>query len=519
MNSFDSSELTNPPTVNQNKGTYTNPIIFADYSDPDVIRVGDDFYMVSSSFHCMPGIPVLHSKDLVNWEIIGHVYDKLPFERFDKPQHGCGSWAPALRYHNGKFRVFFCTPDEGLFMADTKDPAGPWSELVHIKKTEKWEDPCPFWDDDGQAYLVRSQWGGGPLFLHKMNPDGTELLDDGTKIFEDKESQPTLEGPKFLKKDGYYYIFAPAGGVKKGWQSVLRSENIYGPYEAKIVLAQGKTNINGPHQGGIVELRNGQWWFVHFQDCGAYGRIVHLQPVKWIDDWPIIGEDKDGDGIGEPVIKWNKPDVGRDYPVVEPQSSDNFDTDKLSLQWQWQANPNKQWYSLSAKKNSLRLYCRSTEKGGNNLWDIPNLLLQKFPCVEFTITTKLIFEPILNNEQAGLVIMGKNYSYIAIRKRKEHFRVGQYLCSNADKGGRENEVEGLDFNDKSVYLRVETGEGGICRFSYSTDGEVFNPIGKSFTARPGRWVGAKVGIFCLNPGPQNNTGYADFDWFRITSEP
>ena len=162
-------------------GRYQNPIIYADYSDPDVIRVNDDYYLVASSFNCMPGISVLHSRDLVNWTIIGHVYDKLPFEKYNKPAHGEGSWAPSIRFHNGLFYVYFCTPFEGLFVATAKHPAGPW-QLEQVVAVEMWEDPCPFWDDDGNAYLVRSKLRADILYLHRMAPDGKKLLDNGTVI-------------------------------------------------------------------------------------------------------------------------------------------------------------------------------------------------------------------------------------------------------------------------------------------------------------------------------------------------
>jgi beta-xylosidase len=231
------------------EGKYKNPIIFADYSDPDVIRVGDNFYMVASSFTAMPGLPVLHSKDLVSWRIVNHVYERLPLEKFDRPQHGRGAWAPALRYHNDQFYVYFCTPDDGLFMAKADDPLGD-CDLHHVEHVALWEDPCPLWDDDGQAYLVRSKVCGEELYLHKMSADGTKLLDNGKLIYRDLDANPVIEGLKLLKKDGYYYILAPAGGVPTGWQTVLRSKNIYGPYDEKVVLYKGNTSINGPHQGG-----------------------------------------------------------------------------------------------------------------------------------------------------------------------------------------------------------------------------------------------------------------------------
>jgi beta-xylosidase len=182
-------------------GRYKNPIIFADYSDPDVIRVEDDFYMVASSLNVMPGIPILHSNDLVNWSIIGHVYDRLPFEEFEKPNHGRGSWAPAIRYHNGRYYVYFCTPYRGLFTATAEDAGGEW-DLHHVVDVELWEDPCPFWDDDGNAYLVRSKLRADVLYLQRMSRDGKELLDNGRVIYSNVDKQPVIEGPKLLKING-----------------------------------------------------------------------------------------------------------------------------------------------------------------------------------------------------------------------------------------------------------------------------------------------------------------------------
>ena len=315
-------------------GTYNNPIIFADYSDPDVIRVGKDFFLVSSSFSHFPGLPVLHSLDLVNWEIIGHAAIDYPFEEFKKPQPGKGIWAPSIRYHDGYYWIFFGDPDHGILMTKAKNPAGPWQPLHLVAEAQGWIDPCPFWDDDGQAYLVRA-WAksrsgiNGILTLHRMAPDGTKLLDEGLPVFDGRNNHPTIEGPKFYKRNGYYYIFAPAGGVKPGWQTVLRSKNIYGPYEDKVVLEQGSTNINGPHQGALVELKSGQSWFIHFQDRLAYGRIVHLNPVTWKEHWPIMGVDYDGNGIGEPVHVFNKPDVETADKYLTSSTSDEFDSQAL----------------------------------------------------------------------------------------------------------------------------------------------------------------------------------------------
>lgn len=510
-----------PPTLHAQgwtpdlgNGKYKNPILFADYSDPDIVRVGDDFYMVTSSFTCMPGIPVLHSKDLVNWTIINHVYDSLPFEKYDKPQHGSGSWAPSIRYHNRTFYVYFCTPHDGLFMATTKDPAKKW-KLRQVVKVEDWEDPCPIWDDDGNAYLVRSKLCANELFLHKLSPDGTKILDNGTLIFKDT-TEPTIEGPKFLKKDGYYYIFSPAGGVPRGWQTVLRSKNIYGPYKAKDVLHQGNTAINGPHQGGIVELKSGQWWFVHFQDRGFYGRIVHLEPVTWSNnDWPMIGIDRNNDGIGEPVQEYKKPDVGKVYPVAIPQTSDEFTGNTLGLQWQWEANPQNAWYSLDRDPGHLRLYAVKNISQHGNLWFVPNLLLQKFPAPSFTVTTKIDFHPDLEGEKAGLVIMGKKWAYVALVKDKNGIDVGMFKGTYQHCEDMTRAIETVPFNGTSCYFRVSVDTTGVCRFSYSKDNKKFTSIGKEFTAVAGVWIGAKVGLFCINPNISDSNGYVDVDWFRV----
>lgn len=494
-------------------GNYKNPVVFADYSDPDVIRVDDDFYMVSSSFNCMPGIPILHSKDLVNWEIINHVYQKLPLEKYDKPAHGQGSWAPSIRFHDNKFYVYFCTPYDGLFMATTSDPKEDW-ELTHVAKVEYWEDPCPLWDDDGNAYLVRGKLCGNDLILHKLSTDGKKLLDNGVTIFKDEE-QPIIEGPKFIKKDGYYYILAPAGGVSQGWQTVLRSKNIYGPYETKNVLHQGNTDINGPHQGGLVELKSGEWWFSHFQDRGPFGRIVHLQPVKWEDGWPMMGKDINNDGQGEPVMEYQKPDVKGKIKIVNPQTTDEFNKSKLGLQWQWHANPQDEWYSLSDSKGKIRLNAVQNLTQECNFWTVPNLLLQKFPAPTFTVTTKMEFNGALTGEKSGLVIMGKQWAYLAITKEDNMLKLGMYegkndKCDNATKA-----IESIPIETKSLYLKVSVDSDGLCQFEYSLDGNQYSAIGKEFQSVSGRWIGAKVGLFSVNPNIVQSTGYADFDWFRV----
>ena len=236
--------------ADQGDGTYTNPILYTDYSDPDAIRVGEDYFMIASSFCNTPAVPLLHSKDLVNWKVINYIIDKLPFDYYDKPVHGCGTWAPAIRYHEGTYYVFIPMPDEGIMMCKTTDPFSKWSEPAYVRKVVGWIDPCPFWDEDGKAYMVtafaRSRIGfKSMLYMSPIEPDCSGVLDDGQFIYDGHATQPTIEGPKLYKRNGYYYIFAPAGGVKPGWQTVLRSKNIYGPWEEKIVLHQGNSPVNG----------------------------------------------------------------------------------------------------------------------------------------------------------------------------------------------------------------------------------------------------------------------------------
>lgn len=497
-------------------GRYRNPIIYADYSDPDVIRVGDDYYMVSSSFNVMPGIPVLHSRDLVHWRLISHVYQNLPYEKFNKPVHGQGSWAPAIRHHKGLFHVYFCTPHDGLFVATAKRPDGPW-KLHTMAEVELWEDPAPFWDDDGQAYLVRGKVRADNLYLHKMSADGKTLLDDGVVIYRDLQNQPVIEGPKMLKKDGWYYILAPAGGVQTGWQTVLRAQNIYGPYEAKTVLHQGDTDINGPHQGGLVETHNGEWWFIHFQDKGLYGRVAHLQPVNWVEGWPQMGVDRNRDGIGEPVSTWTKPNLPADPHNSIPQTSDDFNGKQLGLQWQWHANPKSSWYSLG--RGQLRLHMASNPSQNGNLYFVPNLLLQKLPAPHFSATTAMTFHNRAGGDKSGLVVMGKTWGYLAIFTDSEGAHLGVFQGRYEQYDDATQKLASVPLKNHTpeavYYLRVTLLDSGLYQFSYSFDGRHFHPLGPELTASAGVWIGAKVGLFALNPSLQPSRGFAEFDWFEV----
>jgi beta-xylosidase len=502
-------------------GTYRNPIIHADYSDPDAIRVGDDYYMTASSFNAAPGLPILHSKDLVNWSLVGYVFKRQPpYDVFGKPRHGGGVWAPSLRFHEGEFYIFYPDPDRGIYMVKAKNAAGPWSEPLLIKEVVGWEDPCPLWDADGQAYLVSAMVGSRSgiksiLVVSRMSPDGTKMLDDGVMVFDGHDRNPTVEGPKFYRRNGYYYIFAPAGGVETGWQLALRSKNIYGPYEERVVLAQGTTPINGPHQGAWVETQTGESWFIHFQDKGAYGRVVHLEPMRWVNDWPVIGVDPDGDGTGQPVLFYKKPNVGRGWPVLTPPDSDEFNAGALGLQWQWQANPQPNWMFPAGGLGFVRLFNVPLPEDYRNFWDVPNLLLQKFPAPEFTVTTKVTFRARTDDEKTGLIVMGLDYAYISVREKAGRLYVSQTVCKDAESHTVEKEGAESPLAGNTLFLRLKVSRGGVCNFSFSTDGKTFTPVGEPFTARPGKWVGAKVGLFAVRTGKARESGYADFDWFIV----
>ncbi|MBK7932478.1 MAG: glycoside hydrolase 43 family protein [Pyrinomonadaceae bacterium] len=515
------SQISKVWVADNGDGSYKNPILNADYSDPDAIRVGDDFYMTASSFNAVPGLPILHSKDLVNWRLINHAFrEQEPRDVFAKPQHGGGVWAPSIRFHAGEFYIYYGDPDFGIYMTKAADPASEWTKPLLIKEAKGWIDPCPLWDDDGNAYLVHAFAGSRSgiksiLVVNKMNREGTRILDDGVLVFDGHAADATVEGPKFLKKDGYYYIFAPAGGVATGWQLALRSKNIYGPYEKKVVLAQGNTAINGPHQGALVDTQNGEWWFVHFQDRGPYGRVVHLQPTVWKSGFPVMGADPDGDGNGEPVMTFKKPNVSKTYPIATPPDSDEFSGNEIGRQWQWHGNSEARWAFPFPEKSVLRMNSVQLPEGYKNLWDLPNLLLQKFPADEFTATAKVRLEPRFEGERFGLVIMGIDYSLIAVTNRGGKSYISQPIASDADKGTPETEISPKLLTSNDFYLRASVKTGAVCNFSYSIDGKSFTAIGQPFKAREGRWIGAKVGFFYTRPGKFNDAGSADIDWFRF----
>lgn len=505
--------------------TYKNPILYADYSDPDVIRVGEDYYMVSSSFSFFPSVPLLHSRDLVHWEIINHCVPSLPFEKYYLPSHGSGTWAPSIRWHKGVFYVFVPLPDEGIYVARSSDPYGTFT-LNCLCEAKGWIDPCPFWDDDGKAYMMfayaRSRSGiKHRLDLVEMDETCTRLIGTPVTVFDGRQLGPTTEGPKVYKHDGYYYVLMPSGGVASGWQSALRAKNIRGPYEYKIVMHQGSTPVNGPHQGGWTDSPDGRNWFVHFQDVGSLGRIVHLQPLCFNGGWPFIGAEQNGDGIGEPVSEWELPVTGQ--PEYRIATSDEFTGAKLGLQWQWQAVPRDDVYSLAKNPGHLRLYCRKLEERKNLLWHAPNVLTQIPQSRSFTATVKLALYGEQDGDMAALGMTGHRYAYAALKWEQGRMKICLYrgvVTETEYEGAAEEEcvaVYGLDHEtvDRYVYLRMVLAADETYTFFWSANGTWYRPLGADCPLSKGTWTGARLCLWAANYNNIPSGGYGDYDYIHI----
>ena len=515
-------------------GTYTNPVLYADYSDPDACAVGDDYYLTASSFNCIPGLPILHSKDLVNWEIVGHALKELePRELFDAAQHGKGVWAPCIKYHDGEFYIYWGDPDFGIFMVKTTDPRGDWEKPVCVVPGKGMIDPSPLWDEDGRCYLVNG-WAGSRagfnsvLTVRELSADGSKAIGNPTIVFDGGNENHTAEGPKFYKWDGYYWIFCPAGGVKTGWQLAMRSKDVYGPYEAKMVMAQGNTDVNGPHQGAWVHTAQGEDWFLHFNDKYEYGRVVYLQPMKWLaDGWPVIGEDPDGDGCGQPVTSFSKPKSSSNR-IVNPAETDEF-TNGYGLQWQWHANYDQK-YGMPLATGGMRLYNNDLSEDFVNLYEAPNLFLQKLPAKDFTATTKVRIASKEEGQYSGIIMVGDDYRALVALREGDGFKIQLLDCKGAFKSGAQTStdiatlpasyVDPIDYSPAiylHIYLAMKVADGK-CQFFYSTDGSEYLPAGDAFAMKAGRWIGAKMGYVSECCGRKSNRGWLDAYWFKVSKD-
>jgi beta-xylosidase len=484
---------------------------------------------------------VLESHDLLHWSIVGHALSRLDFHpSYDLPgpvdfddltersranyalgyRYASGVWAPSIRYHGGRLYIYFVTPTEGIFMTSAPRASGPWEPPVRVIDQPGLEDPCPFWDDDGSAYLVHSRVGAGPLVLHALSPDGRKVLDTGQVIVEDPLHLPTLEGPKLYKRKGWYYIFAPYGGVDSGSQAVLRARDIHGPYESRTVLARGATDVQGPHQGGYVETAAGEGWFVHFNSTGAYGRIVYLEPVRWEDDWPVIGERAVGGEVGQPVATFKRPATGAGHETVSPQTSDEFSGKTLGPQWEWNHNPDDRAWSLTARPGFLRL----TALPAPNLVSARNTLTQLLQGPAVQVTTRLAVDGMADGQKVGLAMFGRQPSWIGVVQKQ-----GRRTITFASAG---NEIDGQVISAAGPCPRGTRADSGFvllrmqvvdqtAQYAYSLDeGRTFCSLGSRARLLFSWWKAARPALFTFNSDASAiKGGRADFDWIRFERLP
>jgi len=480
-------------------GTYTNPVIASDFPDPDVIRVGDTYYMVNTTMFVFPGVPILKSHDLVNWEYCSNAVPRFDFSKcYDLDgcnRYGHGQWATSLKYHNGKFYLLFLTLDEGGFICSAEKAEGPWE----LKKLPKgFHDPGLFFDDDGRIYVT---YGYGKISITELDKNFAPISKDSLIFAGD--IRPGIEGSHVYKLNGYYYLYCTYGGGD-GFQVALRSKNIHGPYEEKIVLRDTTKGINfGIHQGALVQTQTGEWWTILFVDRGPLGRFPSLQPVTWVDDWPMVGVN------GKAVITYKKPNVGKKYPIKDLPDSDEFNKTKLGMQWGWNHNPDPSNWSLTKRPGYLRL---TTGKVVSNLREARNTLTQRpFANYNQTIPTISVTKIEVNNMKAGdiagLAVFQDPYAYVAVKQENGSKQL--IMVNNGET------IASVPMNRETVYLRtIASNSTRKATFEYSFDNKNFTQIGNELVMRFSLkiFTGNK---FCLfNYATKTIGGYVDFDWFR-----
>jgi beta-xylosidase len=481
-------------------GTYTNPVIPADFPDPDVIRVGDTYYMVTTTMFVFPGVTVLQSYDLVNWEYCSNAVTRFDFSPcYDLD--GCnryshGQWATSIKYHNGKFYLLFITLDEGGFLCSAVNPEGPWD----LRKLPRgFYDPGLFFDDDGRIYVAH---GYSNISITELDENFASLSKDSLVYTGD--IRKGLEGTHVYKMNGYYYLYCTYGGLD-GIQVALRSESIYGPYEQKVVIRDTTPGVTfGIHQGALIQTQTGEWWTMLFVDSGPFGRFPSLQPVTWVDDWPLAGVD------GKGAITYRKPDVGNEYPVTELPTSDEFNDQSLGMQWGWNHNPDSTKWSLTQRKGYLRL---TTAKVVSNLTEARNTLTQR-PFAKYdqiiptTGVTKMEIGYMKNGDIAGLAVFQSPYAYIAV---KQENGLKQLVMVNDGET-----IDSVALKEKTVYLRtIASNSTKKTTFEYSLDNKEFTALGNELRMRFNLkiFTGNK---FCLfNYATEETGGYVDFDWFIV----
>ena len=521
----------------QGDGTFCNPILRADYSDPDPLRVGGDYYLVASTFESYPGVSVLHSKDMVNWETIGYAFRHLPeinkdytWQRMNR--YNGGVYAPTISYHNGRYYIYANLYTDGFYMAWADNPKGPWHEQIlkdakgHLLSIPRWSDPCPFWDEDGRAYLItshprRTHWYS---YLFQMSPDGTQLLDAdsvalaaNTDFYEWPKGGTVIspyhssEGNRIFKRNGYYYLqhieFTNFGQGEGTY--IFRSKNIYGdggspghPGEYEKYCVERVTDRNKmkfPGQGGYVTTPDGRWWWIgQFTRDNPEGRVPYLVPVRWENDWPVMDETP---------VRMKKPIQG--FKPQLPQGSDDFSDQTLNVRWQWNHSPRNDKWSLSERKGWLRLCAFRLKGKQKGFFGAGNTLLQHtMPSEKTVITTRMDIRHLIDGCQAGLAIFngGKSYARIGV--------INGNVFYDENENTRKEVI--ISNKIKYLYLRAVIDKNGVVKFYYSFSANNFKMLGPSYQMVAGNFRGAMVGLFCYNA--ESDTGYADFDFFDYNIE-
>jgi len=490
-------------TPDNGNGTFTNPLMWGDWPDPDIIRVGDEFYFISTSMHYVPGCPIAKSKDLVNWEMAGYAiprYDEDP--RFDMKGGTLylnGSWANTLRYHNGKFYVGFDTQHAGggtghFSMCVADDVKGPWKRTIF---PERLYDPGLFFDDNGKAYVAHGQ---GTIYITPLADDALSVAGKPVKVIE----KEPVEGSHMYKINGKYYIFSPAAGI--GSQMCFRSDHVYGPYEKKVVMHDTRNTPYGVHQGGLVQLKNGDWWCLIMDDRGPIGRTMRLEPVTWVDGWPMIGmKNNKGEWVGVDTFK--KPDVGGTYPIIVPPTADEFNSPKLGLQWQWNHNPDSQKWSLTEHKGYMRLKANKAK----NLASARNTLTQRVQGPYSEGTVKMHVSGMKDGDIAGFGIFQFPYAFVAVQQKGKKREI---VMVNND-----TTITTLNFTGTTVWFKANVSDVGFkASFAYSTDGKNYHPIGNELQMGLGLdWTANRFALFNYNTSEKSTGGYADFNWFHFSA--
>ena len=492
----------------QGNGTYVNPVLPSDYSDIDCIRVGSDYYAISSTFQFSPGIIILHSKDLVNWTIAGHVVNDLnqisPEMNWDKMnRYGKGIWAGGIRYHDNKFWVYFGTPDEGYFMSSAKSISGPWEPLHTVLSAKGWDDCCPFWDDDGQGYLVGSNYADAyKIHLFKLTADGRDIVKELDKVIHQSRGS---EANKLYKINGWYYHFFSE--VRPEGRAVMmeRSKSIWGPYDEVKQLNHAEKQYYEPNQGGLVDTQNGDWYFYTHHGSGDWsGRINSLLPVTWIDGWPIIGE-VGADGVGR--MKWTGKMPVKGTKTLTPHSSDEFNESVLPPQWEWNYQPRADKWSFTQRPGWLRLMAFKPIEP-NNLLKAGNTLTQRVLRTRANqVIIKLDLAGMADGEITGLCHFNN----------PAHFATLGIKCSGSTKTLEYNTVgadaiAGAVITLNMIWLRSTWGLDGLSQYAYSTDGKTFTDFGTPYQLAWGSYRGDRVGIFNINNNA--DAGYVDVDFFH-----